>query len=464
MSKAPASLLATLQQFPVFKPVPHEQLRWLLSRAEHFQLEAGEYIFRQGDPIDKMVVILQGKVMLRTNESQGAFKEWGPGDVTGALPFSRAHTAPAALQARQDTDFLSLSDSFFPEMIREKYALTEVLVHTLTSRVRSFTHSREQTEKMEALGKLAAGLTHELNNPAAAINRHSAALKQQLAALPGLLQQVCTGEDADRLLPQIENLLQASAEKEPPPSSPGLLERTDKENRIARWLEKRHIEQAYEVAQSFNEQQVGIPELEQLEKAAGSKPLQSYLHLLSTFLRMHRHALDIQLSSSRISSLVKAVKTYTHLDKSPEKERVDIHSGIRNTLSLLNFKLRRKNIRLHTRFAEHLPEACGYSGELHQLWTNLIDNAVDAMDSGGYLRISTSREGAWIKVLIEDSGEGIPAEIREQVFDPFFTTKKAGKGSGMGLDIARRIVEHHEGKMELESKKGRTCFRIFLPA
>lgn len=465
MSKSLVSLVSTLQQFAVFKPVPHEQLHWLVSRADHCQMEAGAYIFREGDAIDKMVVLLQGNVTLMlSEEAQGTLREWGPGDITGALPFSRAEVAHAAIKARQATELLSLPTTFFPEMIQEKYELTEVLVHTMTSRVRKFTHSQEQTEKMEALGKLAAGLTHELNNPASATSRNAAGLQKQLTALPGLLQQLCGEKAPGKLLAQIENLIKFSTEKGTPTSSPGLLERTGKENEIARWLEKHQVGKPYDLAQSFSEQQIGIAELEQLEKAGSDKQLQPSLRVLALFLSMHRLADDIQFSSSRISRLVNAVKTYTHLDKSPEKEKTNIHTGIRNTLTMLNFKLRKRNIRLHTCFSDNLPEACVYSGELNQLWTNLIDNAIDAMNSGGFLRISTSREEEWIKVVIKDTGEGIPPESQQQVFEPFFTTKKAGEGSGMGLDIVRRIVEHHEGKIELESEKGRTCFRVFLPA
>lgn len=464
MSSSPASLLNRLQEFPVFETVPPGQLRWLADHSDYQELEAGTYVFRQGDPLDKMVVVLRGRLVFHLHErdEQGILSEVKEGEITGALPYSRALEAQTSVQSREASALLCLPKTLFPVMIREQHKLTEVLVHAMTSRVRTFTHNQEQAEKMEALGKLAAGLTHELNNPAAAVLRSAASLKKQLHSLPGLLQQINGKESTGTLFSTFENLLKANKKKEKD-SSLSLLEKSEKEDALAAWLKERQLENPYDLAETFIEQRLSIRDLEQLTKTSNENQLKAALQCLSLFLNMQKLADDIQLSSSRMSELVNAVKAYTHMDKSPEKENMDIHKGIKNTLTILNFKLKKKNIELSTHFQDDLPEACVYSGELNQLWTNLIDNALDAMEQGGKLNISTSQEEDWIKVEIEDNGSGISEENQQRIFEPFFSTKEAGKGTGMGLDISKKIVEHHGGKIELDSRQGQTRFSIYLP-
>ena len=464
MNLSPSNLLDRLRQFPVFKSVPAEQLNWLIAQSDYLEMEAGSHIFRKGDSIDKMVVVLQGKLsfLLHEEDEKGIINEVGEGEITGALPYSRAKEARASVECREKTALLCLPKSRFPQMIREKYELTEVLVHTMTSRVRQFTHSQEQTEKMEALGKLAAGLTHELNNPAAAVVRSAASLKKELQALPGLLQKL-DGKASAALFSHIETLLDTAAKEKPETTSLSLLEKSEKEDELARWLKKHDFDQPYELAETFATRHISSSQLEELGNKGSKEQLRSSLQCISLFLRMQQLAKDIQLSSSRMSELVQAVKAYTHMDKSPERENTDIHKGIQNTLTILNFKIRKKNIRLETHFQEDLPKVCVFSGELNQLWTNLIDNAIDAMEQDGTLSICTSQEKEWLKIDIEDNGQGISKEIQQQIFDPFFSTKAAGEGTGMGLDIAKKIVEHHDGKIELESKKGHTRFSIYLP-
>lgn len=464
MSPSAASLLERLQKFTVFETVPPEQLSWLVDHSEHQELEAGTYLFRQGEPLDKMVVVLRGHLVfhMHEEEDQGILSEVKEGEITGALPYSRAREAQTSVQSREASSLLYLSKNLFPAMIREQHKLTEVLVHAMTSRVRTFTHNQEQAEKMEALGKLAAGLTHELNNPAAAVLRSAASLKKQLQSLPGLLKQINGKESGTILFSTFEKLLEPAEEKTKE-TSLSLLEKSEKEEVLATWLKEKQLENSYNLAETFIEQDLSMQDLEQLAETTTKEQLNAALQCLSLFLNMQKLADDIQLSSSRMSELVNAVKAYTHMDKSPEKENTDIHKGIKNTLTILNFKLKKKNIALTTDFQDDLPEACVYSGELNQLWTNLIDNALDAMEQGGKLRIATGREEEWIKVEIEDNGPGIPVENQQRIFEPFFSTKEAGKGTGMGLDISKKIIEHHGGRIELDSQKGQTRFSIYLP-
>lgn len=465
MSPSLSSLVESLRQFPVFKTIPPEQLNWLVEHAAYMQPGAGDYIFQKGDPIDKMIVVLQGKIvfLLHEEDESGILSEVNEGEITGALPYSRAKEANTAVQSKENTAILCLPKTYFPEMIREHYELTEILVHTMTSRVRQFTHNQEQTEKMEALGKLAAGLTHELNNPAAAVLRSSASLKKQLLSLPGLLQQISGKKSAASLFLQLEELIQSSGKGKETASDLSLLEKSAQEDELAEWLTTHQIDKPYDIAENLAAQHISIQDLEPLTEAGDPALLKAGLQCFSLFISIIKLADDIQLSSSRMSELVNAVKAYTHMDKSPERENADIHKGIENTLTILNFKLKRKNIRLKTNFQKDLPAVCVYNGELNQLWTNLIDNALDAMDQDGTLSISTGKDENWVKINIEDNGKGISKEIQQQIFEPFFTTKKSGKGSGMGLDIAKKIIDHHDGKIELDSKEGCTCFSIYLP-
>lgn len=465
MNPSRSSLIETIRQFSAFNPVPPEQLSWLVEHAAYMQPDEGEYIFRKGEPINKMIVVLQGKIvfLLHEDDEPGILSEAEEGEITGALPYSRAKVANNAVQSKENTALLCLPKICFPEMIRAHYELTEVLVHAMTSRVRKFTHSQEQTEKMGALGKLAAGLTHELNNPAAAVLRSSASLKTQLLTLPGLLQQISGESSAAGLFSQLEKLIQSSGKGKETSAALSLLEKSAQEDELAEWLAAHQIDKPYEIAENLTAQQISIQDLEPLEAAGDAIRLKAGLQCFSLFISIIKLADDIQLSSSRMSELVNAVKAYTHMDKSPERENTDIHKGIENTLTILNFKIKRKNIRLKTNFQKGLPAVCVYNGELNQLWTNLIDNALDAMDQNGTLTISTGKEEDWVKVDIEDNGKGISKELQQQIFEPFFTTKGSGKGSGMGLDIAKKIVDHHDGKIELDSEKGNTRFRIFLP-
>lgn len=461
----PENQLSLLRKLKVFQDVPKEQLSWMVSAGEFKELKAGEYIFRKGDPLNRMIVLLKGKLLYQQNQNDGSrtLDEIIAGEVTGALPYSRAATSGAELKVQEEGEAIVLSTDRFREMITDHHELTEVLVHTMTTRVRKFTRSRQQYEKMAALGKLSAGLAHELNNPASAVLRSSAELKKQISGMPRLLNKVLKGQALEPVFQHLQDLSASKANKnsrEPP----GLLEKTAREDELAEWLEAQGVAKPYGIAETLAEFRFNKTELKDLkEQLDMEKGLQAVLEWFCQLLSMEKLAEEIQQSSGRISELVSAVKTYSHMDKSPEKEHTDIIKGIQDTLTILNFKIRKKGIEVRTHFPEDLPKACVFAGELNQVWTNLLDNAIDALEQEGKIDISVSSQDDSVVVKVQDSGPGIPEEIQNSIFDPFFTTKGLGEGSGLGLDIVKRIVEDHDGSIQLESAPGKTTFTISLP-
>lgn len=457
-------ILDLLSQSPVLSSVPKVQLQWLAEQADYLLLKKGEPLFRIGDPIDKMAVLLRGHVVdkLQQNGNPKEVNALKSGDLSGALPYSRATTAIAETEAKEDSELLMLSTEHFPEMIRQHYELTTVLVHTMTSRVRRYTESQQQSEKMAALGKLSAGLAHELNNPAAAVVRSAAALQENLHYLSASLTEILRSQRNIKAMETIQQLLeeQQSAGNS---KTLSLLEKSNNEDKLADWLSEKNVEKPHNLAETLAGLQLPKEELEAAFSQLEPAQLPPVLNWICRMLNIKSLAKEIHESSHRISELVQAVKSYSHMDRSPEKEEADLRQGIRNTLTMLNFKIRKKQVKVSLNSPEEMPTACVYAGELNQLWTNLIDNAIDAVEQGGKIDISFSVQDKEIKVSIKDNGKGIPEDEKQKIFDPFYTTKVSGEGSGLGLDIVKRIIEHHEGRVELHSEPGNTQFNIYIP-
>jgi signal transduction histidine kinase len=347
--------------------------------------------------------------------------------------------------------------------ITTHYELTEALVHIMTSRVREFTALQQQNEKMVALGKLSASLAHELNNPAAAISRDADSLKKHIQCYPKLFKQLAgismKEENADLVNQKVLSVANRSARQ-----PLGMLERSEKEEEIADWLTDHQVDN-YDIAESLVDSGFTIEDLGELN---GLIPDEYFLYVMSWIsnnLLTEKMITDIQEASHRISSLVGSVKSYTHMDRGSDKQSIDIHSGIRSTLTMLNHKMKKANINLKEEFDPNLPRINGLSGELNQLWTNIVDNAIDAMEVNGKgtLHIKTEHDKDYVKVTIADDGPGIPDESKDHIFDPFFTTKEMGKGTGLGLDVVSRIIQQHNGTVKTDSVPGDTKFIVSLP-
>jgi signal transduction histidine kinase len=334
----------------------------------------------------------------------------------------------------------------------------------MTNRVRTFTSLQQQNEKMMALGKLSAGLTHELNNPAAAIVRSSDTLMEHLRLQPDDFKEIMAIRMDKKEVDAVNLKLWEVLDRTEKPKLT-LIERTELEDKITGWLEDHQVKRAAEIAENFLEDGFTPDDLRDFKTHIPAPSLSPVFNWINSNLVTRKMVADINEASRRISDLVRSVKNFTHMDQGKGKELTDIRDGIRNTLTMLHYRFKKGNVTLIEDYDENLPRICAMVGELNQVWTNLIDNALDAMEPAGrgQLTIHTEKEGDWARTSITDNGPGIPAEIQTRIFDPFFTTKEIGKGTGLGLDVVCRIIRQHHGSIRVQSKPGETMFVICFP-
>jgi len=452
-----------LQSIESLNEVPLEQLQWFIDNSSVYEIPDGDFLFKAGEPMKGTHVLLEGRIkmyLLQNNEMRDMIyieKE----AIFGYLPFSRGMVAKAMGQAVGNVRLMTLPMSKMREMITNYFELTQALVHIMTTRVRNYTAFQQQNEKMMALGKLSAGLAHELNNPAAAIVRGSTSLKEHLQLEPKSFKDIMAIRMDEREVDIVtQKLFEILGRGEKPRLT--LIQRTEKEDAIRDWLDDHQVINSDEVAENFVEYAFTCDDMESFKQHIPDRYLSPVFNWINTNLVTERMVADIQESSQRISNLVKSIKTFTHMDQGKGKEYIDIHTGLRTTLTILDHKIKKGNITVTGQFDETLPKVKAMAGELNQVWTNLIDNAIDAMEVNkkGQLIIRTERDREFVQVTITDDGPGIPENIRSQIFDPFFTTKEIGKGTGLGLDVVSRIVQQHRGSVKVNSRPGCTEFIV----
>jgi signal transduction histidine kinase len=457
-------ILAALQKIEELKDVPEEQLNWLISKSDCFSVDEGKTLFAPGDPINRLHIILKGNFSLRLKRNNqfvnvGKFEQ---NTITGMLPYSRAQSAQAYAEALSDCMVLSLDEKHFKEMIRDQHELTTVFVHAMSTRIRQFTKREQQDDKMMALGKLSAGLAHELNNPSSAVVRSSQELAKQLKITPEKFKNVIKINMPDEVIDTISELLFSKINGGIKELS--LLEKSGLEDELMDWLDEHSIEDSDEIAANFVDFGISDKDLETLSGEIPEAHLNSIFSWLNQVLTTEKLVNEIEDASQRINDLVSSVKSYTHMDQAPEKTPTDIHIGLNNTLTMLNHKL--KHIKVIKNYGDNLPLASVLASPLNQVWTNLIDNAIDAMEDQEKkeLTITTKKEGNFLNVEVADTGTGIPKDIQDKIFDPFFTTKAIGKGTGLGLEFVQQIIKvQHHGSVYLQSEPGNTIFTICLP-
>jgi signal transduction histidine kinase len=441
---------------------PRSELEWLAARGTLRRFEAGETIVQPSRPLDVLWVVLSGHVAIHVDRGSGPRKmmDWVGGDLSGSLPYSRMRTPPGTAVTVEDTEALELHEHYFPELIRECYHVTAACVHAMLDRARLFTTTDLQDEKMQSLGRLAAGLAHELNNPASAVTRSAAALRFHLseshrAALAlsarGLNEAQLAAVDGLRPVPSIE----AGAVPTP-------LEQSDREEAIAAWLADHGMDET--PAATLARLPASIPDLDRLASLLDQSTLAVAVSYVAAESEARTLAEEIERAASRISGLVAAVKRFTYLDQAAMPKPVDVGTGLRDTFTMLRSKATEKSVAMALDVQPNLPTVSAFGGELNQVWMNLIDNAIDAARQQGHVTVSASRDNQSVVVRVVDDGPGIPDEIRARIFEPFFTTKPPGKGTGLGLDIARRLVYRNEGDIEVVSAPGHTEFKVTLPA
>jgi signal transduction histidine kinase len=363
------------------------------------------------------------------------------------------------LQACTPTTLLRLDNAAVRKLIAEDSPRAEILLEVLSRRARQTDSQIVQEEKLAALGKMAAGLAHELNNPATAARRAAKLMLEGVMETPVRM----LAYDRNYSEEQRNSLREFAATffKTTPKAPLDTLEISDREQEIFEWLESMEFPRADEIAPTLAEAGLSRDQIAIWADRLGNNFLKG-LFWVETVLRLTSLARDIESSTNRIAELVAALKEYSYMDQARFQE-VDIHQGLENTLKIMNHKLK-KGVVVKREYNSELPKVCAYAGELNQVWTNLIDNAVDAMDGCGVLILRTRLDNERIVVEIADTGKGIPENIRSRIFEPFFTTKSQGKGTGLGLDITYRIVVYrHGGTIRVRSKPGETTFEIQLP-
>lgn len=465
---APKDRVAALRRVSVFADLPDEQLKWFADHAEERRLVAGEVLFHKGDPAHWMTISLEGEMHAYRDDNQHddyvyIIRAGDPtSEISGMLPFSRMTEFRATVRAITDMRVLLFPVRLFPELLQRMPIMVQRLVGIMTDRVRETTKADQQRDKLMALGKLSAGLAHELNNPAAAARRAADELLTTLEELRAADLRLCRHDlsaTQSSAIASFENQAIAHTGQAAPHNA---MEQSDREDELIEWLEGRGVEDGWKLASPLVEAGIDTDGLEQLATQVDASALRDVLMRVTAQLMTAKLASDIRTSAGRISELVGAIKEYTYMDQAVV-QAVDLHQGLENTLLILKHKLRAKNITITRELAADLPTITAKGSELNQVWTNLIDNAVDAMPNGGTLKIRTKREPSDVLIEIRDNGAGIPENVRGHIFEPFFTTKPVGEGTGLGLDTVARIVRQHHGNIRVESKPGDTCFQVRLP-
>ena len=449
-----------LLRVPVFVDLPDDQIAWFIGNAEEMRLKAGDTYFRQGDPADAMFVVLEGQVQARGEiGGETVVIAMKPGDVTGVLPFSRMKQFTVGARALTDARVLRFPSSLFPDLVQKMPELAQRLVGLMSDRIRETTRLEQQRDRLASLGKLSAGLAHELNNPASAAKRATSQLRDMLKKIRDASHELGRRDLTAAQKSEIEKLEASFVQSNEVPPDP--LAVSDLEDHIDSLLRSHGQNDLWQMAADLARKNVQPEALESLFAILDSDTARAALVRIAASVEVATLLNEIESGTSRISDLIRAIKEYTFMDQTPI-QNVDIVKSLETTLTILNHKLKRGIV--VERDYQRVPLLVNsFGSELNQVWTNIIDNAIDAMGGTGELRVRTYREDNCVVVEIADNGPGISPETRSHIFEPFFTTKGVGEGTGLGLDTVQRIVKKHRGNIQVSSKPGDTRFQVWLP-
>jgi len=449
-----------LLRVAVFAGLPDDQISWFIAHSEELSLKAGDAYFRQGDPADAMFVILEGQLQVRGElGGETIVLPIMPGDVTGVLPFSRMKQFTVGARAVTDARVLRFPSSQFPELVQKMPELAQRLVGLMSDRIRETTRREQQRDRLASLGKLSAGLAHELNNPASAAKRATSQLRDILKKIRDASHELGRRDLTAAQKSEIEKMEASFVQSNEVPSDP--LAISDLEDQIDSLLRSHGQNDLWQMAADLARKNVQPEALESLFATLDADTARAALVRIAASVEVATLLNEIESSTSRISDLVGAIKEYTYMDQTPV-QNVDIVKSLETTLTIMNHKLKRGVV--VKRDYEQIPLLVNsFGSELNQVWTNIIDNAIAAMDGNGELRVRTYREDNCVVVEIADNGPGIPADVKPHIFEPFFTTKGVGEGTGLGLDTVQRIVKKHRGNIQVDSKPGDTRFQVWLP-
>ncbi len=441
------------------------ELDELLAGSSEVRLSRGELLFTEADRADAVWLLLEGELVITKTLAgeEVVADQLGPGAFLGEISLLTGAPAGHRAHAHGDARLLRMQGEAFLQLIRGCPTVMETVLRTLAGRVQRVAQFLQERERMAGLGMLAAGLAHELKNPAAAASRALALLSEQLAQVSPVGRRLAmhpwTAEDAELL----ERLDAATCCIREGAKELDALDRSEREEAVAGWLERFGIERPWEFAPLLVDRGLGSDELERLAKGRDVGVVADALAWTERIVLVRQLLDEASQSTARIAELVHAVKAYSHTDTATLRE-IDLHESIETSLTILGHKLKQSRARVQRDFDRSLPRIRSYGSELSQVWTNLLDNAADAVAAdGGTVVVRTTPAKDGVCVEITDSGAGIPANVRARVFDPFYTTKEAGKGTGLGLEIVKRIVLRHRGEIQVDSVPGRTTFSVRLP-
>src|SRR5580704_1199351 len=449
-----------LLRMPVFADLPDDQLEWFIGQSQEMHLKAGEFYLRQGDPADAMFVILEGLLQGR-GELGGETIVFNlePGDVTGLLPFSRMKQYTVTGRAETDSRALRFPASLFPDLVQKMPELTKRLVGLMSDRIRETTRREQQQDRLASLGKLSAGLAHELNNPASAAKRATSQLRDILTKIRNASLELGRRDLSAAQKSEIEKLEASFTQQDIVP--PDALTISDLEDQIDSLLRSHGQNDLWMLAAGLARRNIKPEVIESLFANLDGDTARAALVRIAASVEVASLVHEIESSTSRISDLVGAIKEYTYMDQAPV-QNVDVAKSLETTLTILNHKLK-QGVVVHRDYLRVPLLVNSFGSELNQVWTNIIDNAIDAMHGKGELRVRTYRDDRCVVVEIGDNGPGIPHELQAHIFEPFFTTKGVGEGTGLGLDTVQRIVKKHQGSFQVSSRPGDTRFQVWLP-
>ena len=454
-------IAAALERIGPLTGLSLEDRLWLARHGEEVIANPGEILFEEGAPADRMILILKGEIHVRRQRGGPMELFIGrAGQMTGYLPFSRMKVSGGQGFAVSPVWALLIDKTMFPAMLEAIPSMTQRVVSTLLDRVREVTRIEQQAEKLGALGKLAGNLAHELNNPASAAQRSAAGLVTELRANRAnrfKLVNLCLSEVQVQGVEAWEQAILGRAAQTPEQNGAAFLGRDED---IRTWLNALGCDESWEVAAQLAEQGITTGDLDELRTILGPEEACVSLQFFARYLRSSRSVETLVNSTARIFDLISAIQAYSYMDRAPILE-VDVPAGLEATLQMLQSRI--KDVEIVREYEPALPTISAYGSELNQVWTALIENALDALGSRGVLRLTCRLEGEMLLVEIWDSGPGIPLELQGRIFEPFFTTKAPGQGLGLGLDNAMRIVRKHRGHLSVRSEPNSTCFRVRLP-
>jgi signal transduction histidine kinase len=452
-----------LRKLPIFEGLSEDDLEWLYQQAVPVSIKTGETLMEEGAPGDSAYIVVDGEfeIVKKSDQQDIVIAVRDQGAVIGEMALIDNAPRMATVRAVSDGNLLKISDKVFFQLISTSTTAVLAILRTVSARLRQNEAMLRQSEKMAALGTLAAGLAHELNNPAAAARRGTEQLRTTLIGWQQLNSEL---DKLDLEAPQREKLIalrNGLADGGHAGETLDPLALGDRESEIQAWLEDSGVEDAWELsptlaAAGWDSERLGV-----LCAAYSHPEMEVVVRWLAAGFTVYSLIADVHMSAERISEIVKSVKVYSYLDQAPVQE-VDIHGSLDNTLVILRHKTK-EGIKVVREYAPDLPRIQGYGSELNQVWTNILDNAIDALDGKGQITLRTYAKDGHVFVEIQDDGPGIPPEIQQRIFEPFYTTKAPGVGTGLGLHISYSIIHKHHGQISVTSQPGETCFQVKLP-